>query len=205
VEPQNAEALAEAITRVVSDSQRYTQLSAGARQRYETMFTQEKMVDKCIELYHGLSGKTLSLPNESFFLEVKALLDEGKLVRIPVKGKSMRPFLQNGDTVEIIPATGHRIHWGDIVLARTGTGRIVLHRVTRRKKDRLWLMGDANSSQKEQIAEEDVWAFTVTAYRKGRKHKLNSFGLRCAVVCWFLVTPLRGLILKVYDKLNQKI
>ena len=202
VEPQNPEALAEAITRVVSDAQRYTQLSAGARQRYETMFTQEKMVDNCIRLYRDLSGKTISLPNESFFLEVKALLDEGKQVRIPVKGKSMRPFLRDGETVEIIPATGRQVHWGDIVLARTGTGQIVLHRVTRRKKDRLWLMGDANSAQKEEITVGDVWAFTVTVYRKGKKRKINSFGLRCAVICWFLAMPFRGFILKIFDKIK---
>ena len=203
VEPQNAEALAEAIERILSDPQRYAKLSAGARHRYETIFTQAKMVDKCIELYQDLLGRTISLPNESFFSEVKALLDEGKQVRIPVKGRSMRPFLQDGDTVELICITNHNIKWGDIVLARTNTGHIVLHRVVCRKKDRLWLMGDAHSGKKEYIAMSDVLAYTTTSYKKGRKRRLNSFGKRCAVVCWFLLMPFRGLLIKMYEKLNQ--
>ena len=203
VEPQDAKALAEAIERIVSDSQRYAELSAGSRQRYETMFTREKMVDKCVDLYHDLLGKTVSFPNQLFFSEVKALLEEGKHVRIPVNGSSMRPFLWNGDTVELIPVSDHIIHWGDIVLARTNTERMVLHRVTFKKKDRLWLMGDAHSRQKEQVTMGEVWAFTVTAFRKGKMRKLDSFGRRCAVVGWFIVLPFRGLLLNIYNMLIQ--
>ena len=203
VEPQNAKALAEAIERILTDPQRYADLSAGARQRYETMFTQEKMVDKCVDLYHDLFGKTISLPNQSFFSEVKALLDEGKQVRIPVKGSSMRPFLWNGDTVELLPVSEHTIRWGEIVLSLTNTGRIVLHRVAFKRKDRLWLMGDAHTRQKEQVTMGDVWAFTVTAYRNGKLRKLDSFGRRCAVFGWFLVLPFRGLLLKIYNMLFQ--
>jgi len=205
VEPQNAEAIAEAIERITSDKQIYAKLSAGARQRYETMFTQTKMVDQCLKLYNNLLGKTITLPNESFFTEVKALLDNGKQVTIPVKGSSMRPFLRNGETVELIPATGHKIHWGEIVLARTDDGRIVLHRVVQSKKDRLWLMGDAHSRQKERITAGNVWAFTTTAYRKGRKRQLNSFWRRCAVFCWFLLLPCRRLILRMFDKIKRYI
>ena len=200
VETEDAEALAEAIKRILSDPQQYATLSAGARRRYETMFTREKMVDQCVSLYHDLLGKTVSLPNQSFFNEVKALLDEGKKVRIPVKGSSMLPFLRNGDTVELLPVSDHKVRWGEIVLARTNTGRIVLHRVVFRKKDRLWLMGDAHSRQKEQVAVEDVWASAVTAYRKGKMRKLDSFLRRCAVVCWFLVLPFRGLLLKIFKR-----
>ena len=201
VDPQDARALAEAIERIISDSQRYAELSAGSRQRYETMFTREKMVDKCVDLYHDLLGKTVSFPNQLFFNEVRELLEEGKHVRIPVNGSSMRPFLWNGDTVELLPVSGHTIHWGDIVLAQTNTGRMVLHRVAFKKKDRLWLMGDAHSRQKEQVTMGDVWAFTVTAYRKGNMRKLDSFGRRCAVVGWFLVLPFRGLLLNIYNML----
>ncbi|MDR1527490.1 MAG: glycosyltransferase [Dysgonamonadaceae bacterium] len=54
VEPQNAEALAEAIRKLLSDSQLYAKFSAGARQRYETLFTQQKMIDNCLKLYNDL-------------------------------------------------------------------------------------------------------------------------------------------------------
>jgi rhamnosyl/mannosyltransferase len=54
VEAQNAEALAEAIRKLLSDPQRYKECSTGARQRYETMFTRQKMIDGCLKLYNDL-------------------------------------------------------------------------------------------------------------------------------------------------------
>ena len=202
--PQNAEALAAAIEKIVSDPQSYAEFSERARQRYETMFTTEKMVDKCLKVYHDLSGKTISVPNDLFFNEVKILLDEGKQVRIPLKGRSMRPFLLDGDSVLLSPVSDCKIHWGDILLARTAMYGIVLHRVVFRKKEKLWLMGDAHSRQKEQIVESDVLAVTATAFRKGKELKLDSFGRRCAVVLWFLMTPFRGFVVRIYDRLNKK-
>ncbi|MDR0795870.1 MAG: glycosyltransferase [Tannerella sp.] len=56
VEPGNAEALADAIKRILTDPERYAELSVGARHRFETMFTQEKMMNKCLKLYHDLLG-----------------------------------------------------------------------------------------------------------------------------------------------------
>lgn len=57
VEPENADALANAIREVLSDKQRYGQLAVGARQRYETMFTKELMVEHCLELYRTLLSR----------------------------------------------------------------------------------------------------------------------------------------------------
>jgi rhamnosyl/mannosyltransferase len=58
VEPQNAEALAGAIRKLLSDSQLYAAFSARARQRYETLFTQQKMIDSCLKLYNNLLDRT---------------------------------------------------------------------------------------------------------------------------------------------------
>jgi len=204
VEPQNAEALAGAIEKIVSDSQHYAELSAGARRRYETMFTQEIMIDKCLKLYHDLCKKTISVPNELFFKEVQVFLEEGKQVRITVKGRSMRPFLKNGDTVVLTPVGNRSVRWGDIVLARINSGCIVLHRVVFRNKKKLWLMGDAHSIQKERTTEGDVLAVIVAAWRKEKEMKLDSIGRRCIVVIWFLMVPFRGYLLKIYDMFNRK-
>jgi len=148
--------------------------------------------------------KTISLPNELFFKEVKALLDEKKQVRIPVKGRSMRPFLQDGDTVVLDFVHSDSIRWGTIVLAQTTTCGIVLHRVVFKNKDKLWLMGDAHSRQREQTAAKNVLAVVIAAYRKEKELKLNSFGWRFTIVPWFLTLPFREYLLKIYDRLNQK-
>jgi hypothetical protein len=148
--------------------------------------------------------KIISFPNELFFKEVKVLLDEGKKVRITVKGRSMRPFLEDGDTVVLAPVSVRPIRWGVIVLARTSLCGIVLHRVALMGKDRIWLMGDAHSRQRERTTKKEVLAVVVSACRKEKELKLDSFGLNCAMVLWFLLLPFRGRLLRLYDRLNQK-
>jgi rhamnosyl/mannosyltransferase len=199
VEPEQAEALADAIVRIMSDPQRYAALSAGARQRFETLFTQEKMIDKCLSIYQSLTEKNVVVPNDLYFKEVKRLLETGKRVLIQVRGKSMRPFLQDGDTVELIPATDRSVRWGTIVLAHLDDYGVILHRVIRRKKEKVWLRGDAHSRSKEVTSVQEVWAYTETAFRKGKKRNLLSFRRKCAVACWYLLTPLRGIFLKLSD------
>lgn len=51
VKPEDADALAEAITAVLTDKALYEKLSQGARKRYETMFTKELMTELCLNLY----------------------------------------------------------------------------------------------------------------------------------------------------------
>jgi phage repressor protein C with HTH and peptisase S24 domain len=148
--------------------------------------------------------KIIPFPNELFFREVKTLLDQGQQVRITVKGRSMRPFLQDGDTVVLAPASIRPIRWGMIVVARTDLCGIVLHRVVLISKDKIWLMGDAHTRQCERTTKKDVMATVVAAYRNSKELKLNSFGLNCARVLWFLLLPFRGYLLRLYERLNQK-
>lgn len=57
VAPQDADALADAITSVLSDEQLYGKLSMGARRRYETMFLKSIMTERCIGLYQIMIDK----------------------------------------------------------------------------------------------------------------------------------------------------
>lgn len=54
VELENPEAIADAINNILQEKEKYDQLSAGSLQRYQTFFTREKMVDKCLNLYYKL-------------------------------------------------------------------------------------------------------------------------------------------------------
>lgn len=51
VEPKNSKALAGAIRYVLDNQALYQKLSIGAKVRYQEIFTKEKMISKCIELY----------------------------------------------------------------------------------------------------------------------------------------------------------
>jgi len=54
VEPEDSRALADAIQRITNDKALYEQLSHGARERYLQLFTKEKMISRCLELYQQL-------------------------------------------------------------------------------------------------------------------------------------------------------
>ncbi len=54
VEPQNSGAIADAITDILSDENRYRRFSIAAKERYETLFRKEQMIEKCADLYHEL-------------------------------------------------------------------------------------------------------------------------------------------------------
>ena len=58
VKPEDADALAEAITAVLTDECLYEELARGARRRYETMFTKELMTELCLNLYSGVLDRS---------------------------------------------------------------------------------------------------------------------------------------------------
>lgn len=53
VEPCDGRQLAEAVTYITSDPERYDGFCRGARARYEQMFTYGRMIDRCMELFTG--------------------------------------------------------------------------------------------------------------------------------------------------------
>lgn len=54
VEPKDSEALAKAFKRILDSEDTYNAYSEQASQRYWTMFTKTKMIEKCIEIYKNL-------------------------------------------------------------------------------------------------------------------------------------------------------
>lgn len=52
VPPCDDKALADAFVAIAGDQERYAQFCEGARKRYEQVFTYEKMIDNCIEIYN---------------------------------------------------------------------------------------------------------------------------------------------------------
>lgn len=67
------------------------------------------------------------------------LLAKGQSVRFVARGHSMRPFVRDGDQVEVSPGVRPRV--GDLVLLRQGDFGVV-HRVVARFGRRLLIKGD---------------------------------------------------------------
>lgn len=128
--------------------------------------------------------------------EVGRLIREGKTVVLPVRGNSMRPFIQNGnDCVELHPLPPV-LRKGDVVLARTSKGYYVLHRVTAISPDLLTLEGDGNIGLRETCRPSDVLAraeWVIDAHKE--KHSLLDRRARIKWRIWYMLRPLRRVLL----------
>lgn len=128
--------------------------------------------------------------------EVGRLIREGKTVVLPVRGNSMRPFIQNGnDCVELHPLPPV-LRKGDVVLARTSKGYYVLHRVTAISPDLLTLEGDGNIGLRETCRPSDVLAraeWVIDAHKE--RHSLLDRRARIKWRMWYILRPLRRVLL----------
>lgn len=128
--------------------------------------------------------------------EVGRLIREGKTVVLPVRGNSMRPFIQNGnDCVELHPLPPV-LRKGDVVLARTSKGYYVLHRVTVISPDLLTLEGDGNIGLRETCRPSDVLAraeWVIDAHKE--RHSLLDRRARIKWRIWYMLRPLRRVLL----------
>ena len=83
------------------------------------------------------------LPDKVMMESFDAFLAEGREVRFTPKGESMRPFIEGGHD-SVILRKNAVVEVGEIVLARLGGGRYVLHRIIGKSGENLTLMGDGN-------------------------------------------------------------
>lgn len=142
-----------------------------------------------------MNAKQMS--NASFIPEIISIIEEGHTVTLPLKGNSMRPFLQNGRDKAILkkPDLDH-LKVGDVVLAELHKGHFVLHRIIDISNGGITLLGDGNLT-KEYCKKEDLKAIAVSFFRKDRtkadsvddrKWKLYSY-------IWMQLYPIRRYIL----------
>ena len=128
--------------------------------------------------------------------EVGRLIREGKTVVLPVRGNSMRPFIQNGNNCVELHPLPPVLRKGDVVLARTSKGYYVLHRVTAISPDLLTLEGDGNISLRETCRPSDVLAraeWVIDAHKE--RHSLLDRRARIKWRIWYMLRPLRRVLL----------
>ena len=128
--------------------------------------------------------------------EVGRLIREGKTVVLPVRGNSMRPFIQNGNNCVELHPLPPVLRKGDVVLARTSKGYYVLHRVTAISPDLLTLEGDGNIGLRETCRPSDVLAraeWVIDAHKE--RHSLLDKRARIKWRMWYMLRPLRRVLL----------
>jgi len=142
-----------------------------------------------------MNYETRQLANDIFLPQVVSLLKEGHTVTLPLRGRSMRPFLEDGrDKALLQLADAPQV--GDAVLAEISKGHFVLHRIIRIEGDQVTLRGDGNLSD-EHCLLGDVRAKAIGFYRKGHQRLDPTDGLKWRAYSWLWTRlfPLRRYLL----------
>mgnify|MGYP002521622243 FL=1 len=143
--------------------------------------------------------KKMPVANESLLPEVEKLLAEGLHVTLKVKGNSMLPFIRGGrDSVTLEAPAG--ISRGDIVLARIGKERYVLHRIIGTKGNTVILMGDGNCHGTEQCLRSDICGRVITIVKPHKYISTDSSCMHMAGTVWRLLLPVRRWLLALYKR-----
>ena len=135
------------------------------------------------------------MANEVFLPQVVALLQEGHTATLPLRGRSMRPFLEDGRDKALLQLINEP-KVGDAVLAEISKGHFVLHRIIRIDNGEVTLRGDGNLSD-EHCRVEDIRAKAIGFYRKGRTKLDSTDGRKWRIYSWWWTRlyPLRRYLL----------
>lgn len=136
------------------------------------------------------------IANDVLLAEVCAALAAGKQVRLRVKGHSMRPLIRgDADTLVLVPPGVLRK--GDVVLARIGGDRYVVHRIVGIDGDSITLKGDGNLYRTEECRRKDISGKAVAVIRNGKQRSLTSFGAMLHAHLWRWSHMIKHHILKI--------
>ena len=110
----------------------------------------------------------------------------------------MIPFLCDGDLVLVSPAGNSEIRVGDVICYETSPGRLFLHRVIERDRERFVTKGYALEFT-DLISPEQVLGKVVAIERRGRIRRLDTARWRNRAIAFLspLLPPLLPLAIRV--------
>jgi len=147
---------------------------------------------------HSEDNKTRIISNDLYFTEVQHMLNEGKEVRIRIKGDSMRPFIQDGDSVILKTYRGEPLRLGSNILAKH-EGKYVFHRYVGKKNAQIVLAGDGNLVLQEYINLPDIIAVALVHFpqNSAKEINLNHNRARFRGLVWYHIRLLRRIVVKL--------
>ena len=149
--------------------------------------------------------KTIMMPNDVLLPFVVEELKAGHTVTLPLRGRSMRPFLEDGRDKALLQLTDSP-QVGDAVLAEISKGHYVLHRIIRIDSQHVTLRGDGNLNE-EHCMLADIRAKAIGFYRKGRQVLDATDGRKWRIYSWWWTRlfPIRRYLLFIlYPHIPQR-
>ena len=150
-------------------------------------------------------AKRIIKDNGVMMEEIRQLVSEGKTVTITVKGNSMNPFMVHlRDQITLGPWKDADIKAGTVALVKDTRGKYLIHRIIRRNKSTITLLGDGNIAQTETATTDNINAIMHSITRKGHTWSSDSLVWRIYSAIWKLISPARRYPLGLWRKLNKE-
>ncbi len=95
-------------------------------------------------------------------------LSSGEKVALTVTGNSMKPFLEDGRDKAVLQKIEKEPKKGDVVFYRRKNGAYVLHRVVRKKGEKFYFSGDAQTRVEGPVEKNQLLAVCKEVERNGK-------------------------------------
>lgn len=136
--------------------------------------------------------------------DIEKLLEEGNLIRIHPKGFSMYPlFVPERDEAVIGPADTAKLKRGDVALYRRESGRLVLHRIWKRRGSEFYMVGDNQKEIEGPLSEGQIKGVLKEVIRRGRRFSVDNPIYRLSAGIWLFFRPIRPFFWGVLAKIRK--
>jgi hypothetical protein len=138
---------------------------------------------------------------------LRDLSTAGKPVEIPVRGRSMRPLLRDGDRVHVLPVTVADVRVGHVVVL-TGPSGPVIHRLVGwwpgRVGRRLLTKGDGSPRLDPPVVPEGLVGRVAARVRDGHVRRLDGVGASLRGRGRALLSLGAGLVVEAWDRIRRR-
>lgn len=137
--------------------------------------------------------------------EIRRLISEGKTVSIRAKGNSMNPFIEHmRDEMTMGPWKDEDIRKGCVALVKDTKGNYLIHRIIKRDKETVTLIGDGNVGLYETAELNNIIGIMYSVTRKGKVWNADSKVWKLYSWFWMLLLPLRRWPLGLWRRLFRE-
>lgn len=130
--------------------------------------------------------------------DIVQLVREGRSVILTVKGRSMRPFIEDGRD-KVILVSADSVNVGDVVLAETIEKGYVIHRLVGidHKNNMCDIQGDGNLDV-EHCSSDKILAKVSVVVRKSKQVSVDGCLWKFYSKFWVTLLPIRRYLLAFY-------
>lgn len=137
--------------------------------------------------------------------EIAKLISEGRTVTITAKGYSMNPFIVHmEDQITLGPWKDEDIRRGAVALVKDVRGNYLIHRIIKRKGNRILLMGDGNLGIRENAFTENIIGLMTSVTKKGRSYPVTGPVWRLYSFIWTLLRHVRRYPLALWRRMHPQ-